>query len=251
LVAKSQALSEARPVQVGPLRISYNMTPLQAAAFWGQDEVVKALIAKGAEVNARDQFGVTALHIACGSEQDGNDPEHPPYGSRPKATTVRTLLDAGADINAASETGVTPLMVAVGVADVDVVEVLLNRGADVSATADIGNTVLHEALKNSNTAVISLLARKGADVNRGNGIGATPLMIAGYEGREEAVQKLLAAGADPATADNAGFSALDYCEGRPYPLKTGSADSRRGIIAMIKAAIPAGVKGKVVEPSRR
>ena len=80
-----------------------------------EDDVAAAaeLIRKGADVNAANDLGVTALWLAS---QNGG------------AAMVRTLLDAGANPNAALLSGETPLMVAARSGKADVVEQLLARG---------------------------------------------------------------------------------------------------------------------------
>lgn len=63
-------------------------TALIIAAFTGRDEVVKFLAAYGADVNARNQRGLTPLILAAG---------------RCDRTTVDELIKAGADVNAKAE----------------------------------------------------------------------------------------------------------------------------------------------------
>ena len=101
---------------------------LSLAAFFGQPDVVRALIDRGADVNRRaehEQIRVTPLHAASA----GNDTE-----------IVRMLLDAGADVNATQPGGFTPLMSAAQNGNAEMVELLLERGADASAATDDGRT---------------------------------------------------------------------------------------------------------------
>jgi len=65
---------------------------LLKAAGDGQKEMVKALLEAGAEVNARDNDGWTALHVAAG---------------RGRTEVVKALLEAGADVNATDGGGWT------------------------------------------------------------------------------------------------------------------------------------------------
>src|SRR5579871_5185174 len=97
------------------------------AADFGPPIVVKALLARGARVNARDRQGCTALHYAA-------------WNGRVK--NVQLLLAAGADVNVKENDGYMPLMQD---RSVRVTRLLLNRGAKVNATADDGWTALHDA----------------------------------------------------------------------------------------------------------
>lgn len=87
-------------------------TPLMMAALRADTEAMKALLAKGAQVNRE---GWTPLHYAA---------------SGPSSAPVRLLLDLGAAVNARAPNGNTPLMQAARFGAEDSVGVLLDRGAD-------------------------------------------------------------------------------------------------------------------------
>jgi ankyrin repeat protein len=89
--------------------------------------VVEALLANGADLEARDAWGQTPLHLAAVEDSDG---------------TARTLLGQGADINAARTDGRTALHIAVDRSDASMVQVLLEGGADVNAVTADGRTPL-------------------------------------------------------------------------------------------------------------
>jgi ankyrin repeat protein len=72
------------------VRTSLGSTPLHLAAMNGDLGPMKALIAAGADPNARDNDGATPLHMAA-------------YASRPKH--VQMLLEAGADPLAKTDNG--------------------------------------------------------------------------------------------------------------------------------------------------
>ena len=84
------------------------------AAENGQTEKVKTLLEAGANVNAKNNYGVTALMSAVGKGQ---------------TETVQALLDAGADVNDKTEMGVTVLMVAVMNGHTEIAELLKQAGA--------------------------------------------------------------------------------------------------------------------------
>jgi ankyrin repeat protein len=74
--------------------LSAGTTPLMAAALNGDPALIRTLLAKGAEVNDKDQAGTTALMNAA---RMGN------------ADLVQLLIDNHADVNARSSQGETPL----------------------------------------------------------------------------------------------------------------------------------------------
>jgi ankyrin repeat protein len=94
------------------------------------EEVLKELLNRGAEVNALDHYGRTALHQAV---------------TRGQKTTVVELLRSGADITAQDYGGRTPLHLAVASGRLDVVIMLLEKGADINARDNEGKTPLQLA----------------------------------------------------------------------------------------------------------
>jgi len=110
-------------------------TALHAAAFAYDVEVARDLLARGADVRARNRRGAEPLHAAVIGEPGATnwDP------SRQRAI-ITCLIDAGADPNATARGGVTPLHRAVRNRCSAAVEALLRAGADPRATNDHGST---------------------------------------------------------------------------------------------------------------
>jgi hypothetical protein len=130
---------------------------------------------EGANVNTRDEDGLTPLHYAA---------------SRGYVEVARLLLENGADVNAKNEHGITPLHFAASEGHADVARLLLERGADANARDEDGLTPLHNAAANGHLDVVKLLLEKGADpAIRSNG-GWTPLDIARALGHAEVVKVL-------------------------------------------------------------
>src|SRR6266700_514073 len=119
-------------------------TALMWAAFSGRAEIVRALLKKGADVNAMDDSGKTVLMSAA---------------LRGHADTVRALLEKGADVNAKSKTGRTALMSAADLGHLDTVRALLEQGADVDAKDKKGDTALRLAEKYKYSSIVALLRR--------------------------------------------------------------------------------------------
>ncbi len=84
------------------------------AAEKGDTAAVKALLDRGADVNAKDENGGTALMEAA---LLGNN------------ATVQALLEAGADVNAKNKYGRTALMMAAAEGYTEIVELLKKAGA--------------------------------------------------------------------------------------------------------------------------
>ncbi len=158
------------------------------AARRGDVAAVRSALSDGADLNAAEGDGLTALHIAA---EQGN------------SQIARLLIDARANVEAKTRLGeYTPLHLAAEGAHVSVVRVLLEAGADVRAiTTNTGVTPLHLAAKALNgVGAVRELLQHGAPVNVPEAsAGQTPLMFAASYGRVAAVRELLSGGADPAS----------------------------------------------------
>lgn len=142
----------------------------------------RALLDAGADVNAPQEDGATALHWAA----HWDDQE-----------MVSRLLKAGAAVNATNELGVTPLSLACGNASPAVVEGLLAAGADPNIALPSGETALMTATRTGNVQVVKLLLSRGANVNAAErSQGQTALMWAAAGQFPEVVRTLVEVGAD-------------------------------------------------------
>ena len=152
-------------------------------AVRGRDhDAVATLLAAGADVDARQPDGATALHWAA--HQDDLE-------------TVQRLLAAGADARAANDYGATPVWLAATNGNAAIAAALLDAGADPNAALESGETVLMAAARTGTPAVLAALLDAGADIEAAQtSRGQTALMWAVAENRLEAARLLLERGAD-------------------------------------------------------
>ena len=163
-------------------------SPVADAAMRGDQGSVRALLQQGADVNAAQGDGMTALHWAA----DRGDLE-----------MARMLVYAGAGLEAVTRMAeYTPLHLASRAGHGAVVRALLEAGSDPAApTASGGATPLHLAAAAGDAEAVAALIDHGADVDaREERAGQTPLIFAAAQNRVEAIRALLAGGADPSLA---------------------------------------------------
>lgn len=161
--------------------------PVADAAMQGDVAGLRALLAKGANVNAAHGDGMTALHWAA---------------QRGDSAMTAMLLRAKASTSAGTRVGAhQPLHVASAAGSTGVVKLLLAAKADARATTTEGVTPLHLAAMAGVPGAITALLKAGADVNALEpGWNQSPLMLAAGRGRTDAVRVMLKAGANPALA---------------------------------------------------
>jgi len=156
-------------------------TTLMLAVRWGHAEIVKLLLAAGAEVDAKHRLGDSALIMSARrSIPEMNPPRGQPLP--PPASEIMSLL--------------------------------LAKGADVNLIGHDGHTALMEA---NSTAKVKLLVAHGAQVNTKDEESKTALMYAVDRGEVEVVEALLQAGADASVVDEEGATALMHALEEPPP----------------------------------
>ena len=171
LVATTQATSDTAAV---------------AAAAQARDKAgVRALLAKGADVNAAQGDGMTALHWAA---LNGD------------AELTSMLLYAGANWRAMTRLGgYVPVHLASQSGADAVLEALLAAGADANLRTSTGATALMLAASSGSAKAVELLIARGADVNAVESAhGHSALMFAAASDRADVARALLARGANAA-----------------------------------------------------
>ena len=157
---------------------------LIAAARAADAAAVRAALAAGSDVDARQPDGATALHWAVHREQ---------------AAIVDLLIRAGADVDAANDLAVTPLLLASVRGAGDIVERLLAAGANPHAARASGETALMAAARAGSLEAVHALLAAGARVNAVESTrGQSALMWAVANRRAAITRILLAHGADVA-----------------------------------------------------
>jgi len=163
---------------------------IQAAAAAGDLARVRALIARGMPVDARDAESCTALLAACRCNH---------------SAVAAYLLSRGAEANVCDIRGVTPLHEAAGQGNLRTVQALLERWAQVNVRDGAGLTPLHRAAAGGHTEVVKCLLAHGGNVLARGPAGLSAAHAASMNGHRETAQVLrraaAAAGAPPPAAD--------------------------------------------------
>jgi hypothetical protein len=115
-------------------------TALHVAAAAYRPDVVRKLLAGGADVRARNRRGAQPLHAAA-----VGSPVSPAWNPPAQAATIALLIEAGADPDAVDMDGVTPLHRAVRTRCAAAVAALLDGGADAARRNKGGSTPLRLA----------------------------------------------------------------------------------------------------------
>ena len=119
---------------------------------------VEKLIAGGADINAKDNNGLSPLFFAALFED---------------WDSVKTLIEFGADINTKNRTKYSPLAFAVKDKRNEMVYELIKLGADINIRCPLGATPIFFAVFNKDWELAKVLKMHGADVNAKDDLGQT------------------------------------------------------------------------------
>jgi uncharacterized protein len=157
------------------------------AAMRGDSDQLLSLLEHGADVNAAQGDGMTALHWAVRNQD---------------VEVARSLIYAGANVRAATRlNAVTPLWLAAQTGDAVMVYMLLDNKAEADAPNGDGVTPLMIAAASGNPDAVHILIERGANPNAAEKTyGQTPLMFAAASNEADVIPVLVEKGADVATA---------------------------------------------------
>lgn len=196
---------------------------LLAAAQSGNVTQLKALLARQAELEVRDEQRRTPLHVATYFRQ---------------RESIRLLAAASANLNALEFQLYDPLTIAAVANDEETLDLLLLLGASArNVTSPYDGTALIAAAHLGHVGVVKRLITGGASLDHVNNLHWTALIEAvvlgdGGPRHTEIVRLLLDAGANPRLADAQGNTPLVLARGRGYS----------GMVRLLQAAEQAGIR---------
>lgn len=180
-------------------------TPIILAAEHGLTEVMTVLLDAKADVNAQDERGLSGLDYAAMHGEEA---------------PVRLLLDRGAQVNHKNEMGMTALFHAAHGGYAPLVREFLARGADPDPVeTKYGDSALMRAAQAGHRDVVALLLAKRAKPNWANKEGLTALHLAAQNGQDAVVTMLLDAGADANAVDKKGHDAASLAGRRSHTVE--------------------------------
>ncbi|CAN5667763.1 hypothetical protein BH23GEM9_BH23GEM9_30460 [soil metagenome] len=212
-VAVAEALLRAETPCATDARVK-GQCPIHVAAENGHAAVVRILLDSGADSNAKDGDGRTALHIAA---------------AKGFSDVVRAL-SGRCDIAALDESGYWPLRAALRAGNVDMARLLIDElHASVDHPRERDWSLIHLAALSGSVSEGRVLLRLGADPNTRGTDEATPLHLAAEAGREEFVQLLLG-------DERVDISARE--RGGVTPLHVAAERGHSGVVAAILERFP-------------
>ncbi len=120
-------------------------TPLGLACYFGQPEIARFLVLKGADVNmaSKNGFNVAPIHSAVAASQ---------------LEITRMLIENGANVNVKQQAGVTPLHTAAQNGNLEILILLLENGAEVNVRMEGGKLPADLALEKGFTEIAEILS---------------------------------------------------------------------------------------------
>ncbi len=208
-------------------------TPLHFAVAYGQPDIARFLIEKGAPIDAQNQEEFTPLRYASVRNQHeaaralleaGADTEIPDdYGRTPllicaretgDVEMARLLLDHGANVNAKDRFEDTPIVLSAWRGFEDQVNLFLDRGAETPIDGDCGAPLVEYSVKKGLPRLFAVLEANGADFMETTDTGWSKLHSAALGGSAEITGTLIERGLDINAQDMYGYAPVHYAAKR-------------------------------------
>ncbi len=209
----------------------FGRNPLMQKLNYSQEmeEVIKLIIQNGADVNAQDKRGKTALLynlqspeicsllIGYGADLNIKDTRGNSLISqlirKSSVEAITLFLENGLDINKQDRNGKTPLFYVIHHMSDDKLNLLIQKGAKTDIADINGQTPLMKAV-NTNIEIVKTLIENGADINAKDNHGTSVLMYAATLGkleiRDKMIMFLINSGANIQAKNNEGNTAFDF-----------------------------------------
>lgn len=151
-------------------------TALYVSCYYGHQEIVKELLAFGANPNLPARNGWSPLFVAA---------------KKGFFDIVKMLIAQGANPHIKNRNDMTPLNIAAYGGYLEIVQELINQKANVDQGDKMGAKPLHAAVQSGKYDVVKRLLENGADINGKTATDITPLYVASYSGNEQMVKMFL------------------------------------------------------------
>jgi len=186
-----------------------NFTILLVALMEKEYEISKLLIESGADVNAKDDFGVTAimscdinkpsiieLLIKNGADLNTKDLDGNPIFIKllieKHSNVAKKMILRGADVNAKNKDGATALMYSIYSNNLKLTKFLIKHGADVNLINKKNNFIpLMQAIDIENVEILKVLLKSGANIEIKGSNNVTPLFYAVIKESDSKIIKTL------------------------------------------------------------
>ena len=196
-------IDEGANVNASGFEIRHNgkCTPLQVAAYKGYEDITELLILNGAMLEAKNQRGETAIHMAIEAKN---------------SKIVYLLLKKGANIEARNDMNQTPLHLATQLGNCEIIQLLLDFKADINAiqTWKTTKTPLQIAIIKDDVKATRILLKNGANPNLAPtnqlGFGLIPIHIGITLKVFDIVELLIAYNADLNLKDHRGYTPMHW-----------------------------------------
>ncbi len=189
-----------------------------------QEQVVKSLLEKGADIFSTNKDNVSALRLALRDggvvqdwivtsktikAKDGAGKTCLHYAAEwGYKDSIYSLVERGADPYARTEKGESILFSAVTTNNPEIIDTVIAVGCPVNQRDNLGNTPLHYAVSWDATKSITKLLSMGIDIDAQNSSGKSALAVAAFSGKLKTAKVLLNNNADVNTSDSTGGTIL-------------------------------------------